>query len=110
MLNARAILHLVIHISFPNVRRYVRDVLKRLLDPHKPHFAIRVWIYDVDENSGQSMTSETPSQPRASPLYYASQFGLTCRKWINMARSDQSLSVWSYIRKITFARMTRMTW
>ncbi|KAI0290410.1 hypothetical protein B0F90DRAFT_604262 [Multifurca ochricompacta] len=42
--------YLVIHISFPNFQRCVRDALERLLDPHKPHFAIWIWIYDVDEN------------------------------------------------------------
>ncbi|KAI0292485.1 hypothetical protein B0F90DRAFT_1671154 [Multifurca ochricompacta] len=75
-LAAYAAQYLVTHTSFLNVQRCVRDSLKRLLDPHKPHFAIWVWIYDVDEYSGQSMTSETPSQPRAGPLYYASQFRL----------------------------------
>ncbi|KAI0290184.1 hypothetical protein B0F90DRAFT_1825391 [Multifurca ochricompacta] len=57
------------------VKDYMQEALKRLFDPNKPHFAIWVWIYNVDENSRESMTSETPLPPRATPLYYASQFG-----------------------------------
>ncbi|KAI0291781.1 hypothetical protein B0F90DRAFT_1774445 [Multifurca ochricompacta] len=68
--------YLVIHASSPNVQLRIRNELDCLFDPNRPHFAIWVWIYDVDENSGQSMISETPPKPQATPLYYASQFGL----------------------------------
>ncbi|KAI0292974.1 hypothetical protein B0F90DRAFT_193057 [Multifurca ochricompacta] len=64
----------LIHSPSRPADEYIQEALKCLFDPSKPHFATWIWIYDVDEKSGESMTSETPSPPQATPLYYASQF------------------------------------
>ncbi|KAI0292465.1 hypothetical protein B0F90DRAFT_1822883 [Multifurca ochricompacta] len=67
--------HFPIHAPSQYAQSYIRNALKHLFDANKPHFAIWVWIYDVDDTSEQLMTSETPSQPKATPLYYASLLG-----------------------------------
>ncbi|KAI0296778.1 hypothetical protein B0F90DRAFT_1819786 [Multifurca ochricompacta] len=66
----------VIHAQSWYAKEYIQEALKRLFDRNKPHFSIWIWIYNVDENLGQSTISETPSQPPVTPLYCASQFGL----------------------------------
>ncbi|KAI0296783.1 hypothetical protein B0F90DRAFT_1819791 [Multifurca ochricompacta] len=66
----------VIHAQSWYAKEYIQEALRRLFDRKKPHFAIWLWIYNVDENLGQSTISETPSQPPVTPMYCASQFGL----------------------------------
>ncbi|KAI0298067.1 hypothetical protein B0F90DRAFT_1736184 [Multifurca ochricompacta] len=48
------------------------------------------------------MTSETPSQPRASPLYYASQFGLA--QIVDWLSSKSPLSGYANIARILLYR------
>ncbi|KAI0296786.1 hypothetical protein B0F90DRAFT_1819812 [Multifurca ochricompacta] len=68
--------YVAFHASSWCAKGCIQAALTRLFDRNKPHFAIWLWIYNVDENSGESMTSETPSQPPMTPLYCASQSGL----------------------------------
>jgi ankyrin repeat protein len=49
--------------------------MKHLFDPPKPHFAIWVWLYDIDRYWIQSMLTMHPTQPETLPLYYASLCG-----------------------------------
>ena len=48
--------------------------MKRLFDPTKPHFAARVWLYDIDHWT-ERMPMMHPMQPEAVPLYYVSLCG-----------------------------------
>ncbi|KAI0292977.1 hypothetical protein B0F90DRAFT_1928377 [Multifurca ochricompacta] len=82
----------LIHSPSRPADEYIQEALKCLFDPSKPHFATWIWIYDVDEKSGESMTSETPSPPRATPLYYASQFNrLGIVQWL-LSKSHSSFN------------------
>ncbi|KAI0293838.1 hypothetical protein B0F90DRAFT_1352295 [Multifurca ochricompacta] len=84
--------HFPIHASSPNVQSYIGNALKHLFDANKPHFAIWVWIYDVDDTSEQLMTSETPSKPKATPLYYASLLGFrNIVEWL-VSRNNSGLN------------------
>jgi hypothetical protein len=43
-----AVEHWVGHAQFENVSQKVEDRMKHLFDLDKPHFAIWVWIYDLE--------------------------------------------------------------
>src|SRR5712675_1406726 len=49
--------------------------MERLFDPTKTHFAIWVWLYNIDRHWVESMLTIHPTQPSAGPLYYASYCG-----------------------------------
>ena len=61
------------HAEFGNVSSQAEDLVKRLFNPEKHHFANWVWIYDTI--SGQSMRSEGPLRPTSAPLHYAACHG-----------------------------------
>jgi hypothetical protein len=67
--------HWVDHAQFENVSSHVKEVMERLFDPAKPHFAAWVWLYDIDRYWTDRMPTTHPTQPEAVPLYYASLCG-----------------------------------
>ena len=67
--------HWVDHAQFGNVSSHIEEVIKRLFDPAKPHFAAWVWLYDIDRYWMEHMPTTHPTQPETLPLYYASLCG-----------------------------------
>ena len=67
--------HWVDHAQFGNVSSHIREVMERLFDPAKPHFAAWVWLYDIDHNWMNPMSTIHPTRPEAVPLYYAALCG-----------------------------------
>jgi hypothetical protein len=51
----------------------IHDDTLRLFDQDEPHFSAWIWLYDMDNPSGESMSTERPEQPKAVPLYYATR-------------------------------------
>ena len=62
--------HWVDHAQYENVSSHIKEVMERLFDPAKPHFAAWVWLYDIDRNWTERMPTTNPTQPEAMPLYY----------------------------------------
>ena len=62
--------HWVDHAKFRDVSSHAEHAMKLLFDRSRPHFAAWVWIYDMDRES-RKLTSETPLEPNAPPIYYA---------------------------------------
>jgi len=50
-------------------------VYRLLFDKDKPHFAIWVWLYDMDDFWQDHFRPTRPEQPDAVPLYYAALCG-----------------------------------
>ena len=67
--------HWVDHAQFRNVSSHIKEVMKHLFDPTKPHFAAWVWLYDIDCYWTERMPTMHPTRPKAVPLYYASLCG-----------------------------------
>ena len=67
--------HWVDHAKFEAVTPSVQDLMERLFDPSEPYFAAWVWLYDVDRPWEGHMSSLRPTQPKATPLYYAALCG-----------------------------------
>ncbi|KAN0109839.1 Ankyrin repeat-containing domain protein [Russula decolorans] len=67
--------HWTDHAQFRNVSSHTKEAMKRLFDPAKPHFAVWVWLYDIDRYWTERMPTMHPTQPEAVPLYYASLCG-----------------------------------
>jgi hypothetical protein len=67
--------HWVGHAQFRNVSSHIEEVMKRLFDPAKPHFAAWIWLYDIDRYWTERMPTLHPTLPEAVPLYYASLCG-----------------------------------
>jgi hypothetical protein len=63
------------HAQFRNVSLQIQEVLERLFDPEKPHFAAWVWLYDIDRHWIEPMSKVHPTRPEAVPLYYAALSG-----------------------------------
>ena len=63
------------HARFRNVSSHIQEVMERLFDPAKPHFAAWVWLYDIDRHWIEPMSEMHPTRPEAAPLYYASVSG-----------------------------------
>ena len=68
--------HWIDHARFGNVSSQVQGMMERLFDSSKSHFATWVWLYDFDRHWLEPMTEVRPTQPSATPLYYASLCGL----------------------------------
>jgi ankyrin repeat protein len=65
------------HAHLEDVSRNVKDGLKELFDPSKPHLAVCIWIRDPSRPSWQQrLLSERPSPLRGTPLHYAALWGL----------------------------------
>src|SRR6266404_3007385 len=67
--------HWMDHAKFRNVSSQVEDVMERLFNSAKPHFAAWIWLYDIDRYWMDPMSEIRPTQPEAVPLYYASLCG-----------------------------------
>ena len=67
--------HWVDHSQFRNVSSHIEEVMERLFDPAKPHFAAWVWLHDIDRYWIEPMSEICPTRPEAVPLYYASLCG-----------------------------------
>ena len=67
--------HWVDHARFRNVSSHIEEVMERLFDPAKPHFAAWVWLHDIDHDWIEPMSSINPTRPEAVPLYYAALCG-----------------------------------
>jgi ankyrin repeat protein len=67
--------HWVDHAQFRNVSSHIEEVMERLFDGAKPHFAAWVWLHDVDHHWTKPMSKIHPTRPEAVPLYYASLSG-----------------------------------
>jgi len=67
--------HWVGHAQFRNVSSHIQEVMERLFDPAKPHFAAWVWLHDVDRYWIEPMSTTHPTPPEAVPLYNASLCG-----------------------------------
>ena len=63
------------HARFGDVSSYIRDGMDLLFDKGKPHFAIWVWVYNMDEYCMGYFSTDRPEQPDAVPLYYAALCG-----------------------------------
>ena len=64
--------HWVKHAQFRNISSHIQEVMERLFDGAKPHFAAWVWLYDIDCHWIPLMSMIHPTHPEATPLYYAS--------------------------------------
>ena len=67
--------HWVEHARFEDVSSYIRDGMDLLFEKDKPHFAIWVWVYNMDEYCEEYFFTDVPGQPDAVPLYYAALCG-----------------------------------
>ena len=63
------------HAKCEGVSSSILDLMDRLFDPKKPHFATWIWLYDIDRPWEGHMTTERPKELTATPLYYASLCG-----------------------------------
>jgi hypothetical protein len=82
--------HWLDHIKFPNVSPRAEFAMARLFDRDRPHFAAWVWIYVMDQVSRTSRDSETPLQPNAPPMYYATLWDLPgLAEWLATVRSQE---------------------
>ena len=63
------------HARFDDVSSSTEGAMQRLFDPAKPHFAIWVWVYDIDLPFRDILFAPRPTRPRAVPLYYAALCG-----------------------------------
>ena len=64
------------HAKFEGVASSIQDLMERLFDREKSHFATWVWLYDVDRPwEGHMATAHPPMKPKAAPLYYATLSG-----------------------------------
>ena len=68
--------HWVDHARFEDVSSRIEHAMERLFDSAQPQFAIWIWLYDIDHDWVDPMSGMNPTQPQASPLYYASLCGL----------------------------------
>jgi hypothetical protein len=66
--------HWADHARLEDVSRNVKDGLKELFDPSKPHLAVCIWI--CDQGVPTWHPSERPSPLRGTPLHYAALWGL----------------------------------
>ena len=65
------------HAKFEGVSPSIQDLMERLFDLDRPHFATWVWLYDMDRPWEGHMATARPMKPAATPLYYASLCGFT---------------------------------
>ena len=65
------------HAQFRDVASHIQDVMERLFDPAKSHFAAWVWLYNIDRYWIEPMSEIHPTRPEAVPLYYAALCGFS---------------------------------
>ena len=69
--------HWTDHAQFVEVSSTIQELIERLFDPDKSHFATWVWIYDVDRpwDWMDHMSTTHPTTSEAVPLYHATLCG-----------------------------------
>jgi len=69
--------HWVDHAQVENVSSSIEDAMKLLFDPTRLHFAMWVWIYDIDYPFREILSTDhsESTPPDAAPLYYATLCG-----------------------------------
>jgi len=71
-----AAMYWVDHARFEDVSLNIPDGMDLLFDKDKPHFAIWVWVYNMDlRHFERAFYTDRPEQPDAIPLYYAALCG-----------------------------------
>lgn len=65
--------HWVAHAKFKDVAPRVKDGMKCLFDPDKPHFSVWVQIHDMDSPVFRVSLMKRPNRP--NPLYYSALCG-----------------------------------
>src|SRR6201999_3584859 len=63
--------HWVDHAKFGGVSSVIQSAMEQLFDSDKPHFAAWLWLYDIDCHWLEPMSTNHPTRPKATPLYYA---------------------------------------
>ena len=63
--------HWLGHRQFGEMLSDIQDATKCLFDRARPSFSAWIWIYDIDDPWRNSMPTNHPEQPEATPLYYA---------------------------------------
>lgn len=75
-LSSYAAKYWVTHAQFENVLTIIHEGMEHLFDSNKPHFAVWIWLYDMDDPEEYNNFFHThPKQPDAVPLYYAALCG-----------------------------------
>jgi ankyrin repeat protein len=67
--------HWIEHAQFDDVSSHIQDAMFRLFDSDRPHFRAWIWLCDPDRHWGNRMSTPHPTQPQASPMYYAALCG-----------------------------------
>ena len=82
--------HWVDHARFEDVSGTVEVGMRRLFDPTKHHFAVWVWIHDLEDRYWRrEKRGGRPSEPRGTPLHYAALCGLDAiAKFLVIERSQ----------------------
>ena len=93
--------HWVGHAQFENVLSNVQDGMERLFDPRQRHLSVWVWIYDPEEPRRRSERSNRPSLARATPLHYASFWGMHDIATFLIVERSQSVSARGFDKKET---------
>jgi len=63
------------HARFEDVSSYIQDGMDTLFEKDRPHFAIWVWVHNIDDYAHHRFATARPEQPDAVPLYYAALCG-----------------------------------
>jgi len=66
--------HWVGHGQYADALSNLRDGIKLLFDPSRPHLAVWVWIYALEGSWSQTWWVEKPPRPRETPLHYAALY------------------------------------
>jgi len=66
--------HWVGHGQCADALSNLRDGIKLLFDPSRPHLAVWVWIYDLEGSWSQTWWVEKPPRLRETPLHYAALY------------------------------------
>jgi len=94
--------HWVDHARFEDVPQNVEDGMKRLFDPKHFHFAIWVWIHDLeDQYWRREKRGERPSQPRGTSLHYAALCGLDAIVKFLVIEHSQDVDIRGFDHKST---------
>ena len=63
------------HAQFGNTSFHLREVMERLFNPTKSHFAAWIRLYNIDCQWTDPMSKTYPTRLEAEPLYYAALSG-----------------------------------
>ncbi len=89
--------HWVDHARSDNASENVEDGMKQLFDSRKPHFAIWVWIHDVQLLSWRRIErTKVPFRPRGTPLHYAARCGLQAVVKFLVVERPQDVHSWGF--------------